>query len=127
MTIPDSLKKQVGGEHYKKYKVQPLEFAEHLALTPIVFCIFKYVCRYKDKGKPIQDLKKALHCVDVFVECGKEKSLCISIQKLNDFVCQFDEKQSEALTKVIFLQGEKSKANEVKLAIYSLLEDCIDE
>lgn len=28
MTIPNSLKTQVGGSHYKKPRYQPLEFAE---------------------------------------------------------------------------------------------------
>lgn len=32
MTIPNSLQTQVGGSHYKKYRYQPLEFAESSTL-----------------------------------------------------------------------------------------------
>ncbi|ALV24956.1 putative protein (DUF3310 domain) [Campylobacter iguaniorum] len=58
---------QIGGEHYKKMAIQPLEFitANHLD-----FCqgnIIKYVCRYKDKNG-LEDLQKAKHYLEVLIE-----------------------------------------------------------
>ena len=122
MTIPDSLKTQVGGSHYKKYRYQPLEFAEKHGLSPIIFCIFKYVCRYRDKQKPVEDLQKALHCVDIFVECGKEKDILYNVDRLSEFLEQFDKEQAEAIFDVLRLQGDKSQADEVRININHLLK-----
>lgn len=58
---------QVGGSHYRKYAIQPVEFIERNNLS---FCqgnIVKYVCRYKDKNG-IQDLLKARHYIDILIE-----------------------------------------------------------
>ena len=122
MTIPNSLKTQVGGSHYKKYRHQPLEFAEKHGLSPIIFCIFKYVCRYKDKQKPVEDLQKALHCIDIFVECGKEKTNLYGINELSDFITQFDKEHGKAIFDVLRLQGDKNKADEAKASINLLLQ-----
>ena len=123
MTTPKSLQTQVGGSHYKKYAVQPLEFAEKAELTPIIFCIFKYVCRFKDKNKPVEDLKKALHCIDVFLECGHVKSLAFEVAHIIDFLSQFDKLHGSALFEVLKLQTEKTvaQANRTRNAIYLLL------
>lgn len=123
MTTPKSLQTQVGGNHYKKYAVQPLEFAEKAELTPIIFCIFKYVCRFKDKNKPVEDLKKALHCIDVFLECGHVKPLAFELAHIIEFLSQFDKTHADALYAVLELQTEKTvaQANKTRNAIYLLL------
>lgn len=116
-----SLSVQVGGDHYKKYVYQPLEFAEKAQLTPIIFCAFKYVCRYKDKNKPVEDLQKALHCIDVFEECGVEKLSLYNIDYLTKFLQQFDDKQRDILYSILRLQGSKVLVNEVRSKIKNLL------
>ena len=123
MTTTKSLQTQVGGNHYKKYAVQPLEFAEKAELTPIIFCIFKYVCRFKDKGRPREDLKKALHCIDVFLECGHVKHLEFELAHIIEFLSQFDKLHGSALFEVLKLQTEKTvaQANRTRNAIYLLL------
>ena len=120
MSIPKSLETQVGGSHYTKYKVQPLEFSEKLQITSIIFCIFKYLVRYKDKNG-VEDLRKALHCIDVFVECGKEKSVIVSTKDLDDFLAQFDNKQGEAILRCLFLQSNKAHAGMLRILIQDLL------
>lgn len=127
MAIPQTLKTQVGGSHYKKYAIQPLEFAEKLKLSPIVFCIFKYVCRYKDKQKPVEDLQKALHCVDVFVEIGDEKSLTYDRNEWHDFLTQFEEPHAMALLSVLTLQSSKAYAETAKGHISILLNGVTNE
>lgn len=123
MTTPKSLQTQVGGSHYKKYAIQPLEFAEKAELTPIIFCIFKYVCRFKDKNKPNEDLKKALHCIDVFLECGRVKPLAFELAYIIKFLWQFDNTHRSALYEVLKLQTEKTvaQADKTRSAIYLLL------
>ena len=58
---------QVGGDHYKKFKIQPVEFIMQNDLSFCVGSVIKYVCRYKNKnGK--QDLEKAKHYIDLLIE-----------------------------------------------------------
>ena len=59
--------KQVGGNHYAKMKIQPMEyilandigFAEGTAIS--------YLSRWKDKNG-IEDLRKARHTIDLLIE-----------------------------------------------------------
>ena len=65
---PDNpLDKQVDGDHYKKMKIQPVEF---VLANDIPFCegnIIKYVCRHKTKnGKG--DLLKAMHFLEILIK-----------------------------------------------------------
>lgn len=127
MTIPNSLKTQVGGDHYKKYKIQPLKFAEDIKLSPIIFCIFKYLCRYKDKNG-IEDLKKADHCIDIFLECGKEcKAVDHSSSIESEFINQFEGEQKIAIIEVLILQCDKSYARFLKRTIQSLIKELENE
>lgn len=56
---------QVGGDHYKKMKIQPVVF---IMANNLGFCegnVVKYVCR--QKGARLQDLKKARHYLDILI------------------------------------------------------------
>ena len=60
-------KKQVGGKHYIKYKIQPSRFvAENKLLYP-EGCVIKYILRHRAKGKR-EDLKKAIHFIEMIME-----------------------------------------------------------
>lgn len=62
-----SLNKEVGGNHYKEFRIQPIEFIEGNDLGFSVGNIIKYVCRYKYKnGK--EDLLKAKHYIELLIE-----------------------------------------------------------
>ena len=63
---------QVGGDHYKNFKIQPYDFIYYNDLPFTEGCIIKYICRYKKKGTPIEDLKKIKHYVDILIEKEKE-------------------------------------------------------
>lgn len=57
---------QVGGDHYKKYKIQPMLFALENNLNPLQHSVLKYIMRHEDKnGK--QDLEKAKHYIDLMI------------------------------------------------------------
>lgn len=62
-----ALETQVGGNHYKDLKIQPIEF---IHANNIPFCeanAIKYLCRWRHKnGK--QDLLKARHYIDLLIE-----------------------------------------------------------
>ena len=58
--------KQIGGDYYKKLKIQPMVFAIENNLNPLQYNIIKRICRYKFKGE--QDLEKAKHEIDLLKE-----------------------------------------------------------
>jgi hypothetical protein len=58
---------QVGGNHYKNFAIQPLEFIVKNNLDFLQGNVVKYVVRYKEKGG-IEDLKKARHYLDMMIE-----------------------------------------------------------
>jgi hypothetical protein len=58
---------QVGGDHYKKMKIQPIEFIEGNKLPFIEGCIVKYICRHEFKNG-VQDLEKAKHLIEILIE-----------------------------------------------------------
>ena len=60
-------KKQIGGNHYKKYKLQPSQFVTENKLLYPEGCVIKYVVRHQDKGGK-QDLEKAKHMIDMIIE-----------------------------------------------------------
>lgn len=65
------LNTQVGGNHYKDCKIQPIEF---IHANNIPFCeanAIKYLCRHRNKnGK--QDLEKAKHYIDLLIKLEYE-------------------------------------------------------
>ena len=67
-------KKQIGGKHYIKYKIQPSKFVVENKLLYPEGCVIKYILRHQDKGGK-QDLLKAKHFIDMIIErdYGDEK------------------------------------------------------
>lgn len=66
----ESLTRQVGGTHYTVMKMQPFEFAMRNDWDVVAFSILKYVTRSKP-GERLEDLEKALHCVDIRIDLVK--------------------------------------------------------
>ena len=60
-------KTQVGGDHYKGMKIQPVEFIHANGLPYIEGACIKYLCRHRAKGKA-EDLQKARHYIDLLIE-----------------------------------------------------------
>ena len=59
---------QIGGDHYKKYKIQPMDYSMQNGLDPLQHTIVKYVTRFRDKNQPVEDLRKARHCIDMLLD-----------------------------------------------------------
>ena len=60
-------KKQIGGKHYIKHKIQPSQFVVENKLLYPEGCVIKYILRHQDKGGK-QDLLKAKHFIDMIIE-----------------------------------------------------------
>ena len=65
---PKASKMQVGGDHYTKLGIQPMEYSMANDLNALQHTAIKYITRYKDKGNPLLDLAKAVHCIEMLVE-----------------------------------------------------------
>ena len=63
----ETLNKQVGGNHYKQFPIQPVELCYETNLPFLEGCVVKYVCRYKYKHG-LEDLNKALHFVEMLID-----------------------------------------------------------
>lgn len=64
--------KQVGGDHYEKQVIEPIEY---ITKNGLGFCegnVVKYITRYKDKNG-LEDLKKALWYVTYLIENYENK------------------------------------------------------
>lgn len=64
---PAALEVQVGGDHYKKYKIQPVEYIHGNNIPFIEGNIIKYITRWRDKNG-IKDLEKAKHFINILIE-----------------------------------------------------------
>tara|TARA_R110000796_G_scaffold12562_1_gene41462 strand:+ start:1421 stop:1681 length:261 start_codon:yes stop_codon:yes gene_type:complete len=62
-----SLDKQIGGEHYKNFVIQPAQFTNQNRLPFAEGNAIKYICRHNLKGGK-QDLEKAKHYIDMIIE-----------------------------------------------------------
>lgn len=61
--------KQVGGNHYRERKIQPVEFIEANRLPFLEGCVVKRVTRHsRDGGKGRQDIEKAIHELQLILQ-----------------------------------------------------------
>lgn len=93
---------QIGGNHYKQFAIQPIEFCMKNGLNACQTNIVKYICRYKHKnGK--EDLLKALHYVELlvqFYENGIEEKQTKGIIPITVF--EQDNSMTEIQGKIIY-------------------------
>ena len=68
------LNSQIGGSHYNKYNVQPVEYAMANNLNYCQANAVKYVTRYRDKNG-LEDLRKAIHNIEILIELEYGESL----------------------------------------------------
>ena len=59
-----ALNEQVGGDHYKKLGIQPIELIRDINANFFQGNVIKYVTRYKDKNG-VKDLEKAKHYLEL--------------------------------------------------------------
>lgn len=62
-----ALQKQEGGNHYKGFTIQPIEYIHANNIPFAEGSVIKYVTRWRDKGG-VADLKKAIHFLELLIE-----------------------------------------------------------
>lgn len=63
----NALDTQVGGDHYRKLAIQPMEYSMRNHLDACQHSVIKYITRFRDKGG-IEDLRKAKHVIDLLIQ-----------------------------------------------------------
>lgn len=75
----EQLKRQVGGQHYKGFVIQPMEYCHVNNIPYVDGNIIKYVSRWRVHGsvdgraKGLVDLEKALHYLEFLIADEKAK------------------------------------------------------
>lgn len=72
MSEVNPLEKQVAGDHYKKLKIQPVEYIQANQIGYMEGNVIKYVTRWKDKNG-IADLEKAKHYLEMLIQFNESK------------------------------------------------------
>jgi hypothetical protein len=67
-----ALDRQVGGSHYSKFSIQPVEFIHANGIPFIEGCRIKYLCRWQEKGG-VEDLDKVKHFIDLLIDLEGRK------------------------------------------------------
>lgn len=78
---PTPLDVQVGGDHYKKLKIQPMEYNHANGIPFAEGSVIKYVTRWRDKGG-IKDLEKAKHFIEMLIELEQKANPAIVVTKV---------------------------------------------
>ena len=65
--MSEERKKQIGGDHYKRMKIQPFEYIYANNIGFAEGNVIKYVSRWKEKNG-VEDLKKAAHFLSMLIE-----------------------------------------------------------
>lgn len=66
---------QYGGNHYKDRAIQPWEVWEAYDMNGWESSALKYLLRYKDKGKPLEDLHKCMHNIQYLIAREERKAM----------------------------------------------------
>ena len=66
--------RQVGGDHYLKMKIQPVEYIVKNNIGYREGSAIKYISRWQHKGG-VEDLKKAIHCLEMIILEVENESL----------------------------------------------------
>lgn len=105
--MSEELKKQVGGNHYKQFPIQPMLFNVANNMPWAEGEIIKYVARWRFKGK-LQDLKKAHHILGFLIEFHEGRmDMAAFIKGLKDVMVEPPPPMSEVLGNPSFVSDEK--------------------
>ena len=130
--------KQIGGSHYKNFKIQPSKFIYDNGIKFNEGNIIKYVCRHEFKNG-LQDLEKAGHYVDLLMEFSENSVIpflldrefefeIIRVGKFSKFFCE--ENQLDELQSAIILNAclfSKTNAKEYLYQAHHFIKKLIEQ
>lgn len=71
--VTSPLNTQVAGDHYKKLKIQPVEYIHANNIGYFEGNVIKYVSRWRDKNG-VTDLEKAKHYIELLIEMEQKNA-----------------------------------------------------
>ena len=83
-----ALDEQVGGDHYRKLGIQPIELIRDINANFFQGNVIKYVTRYKDKNG-VKDLEKARHYLELMRELKPQTDTKLSQEYLLEAVANY--------------------------------------
>lgn len=129
----DALSVQIGGNHYKS-AYQPIELMEKVNMHPACSYVFKYVYRHKNK-KGLEDLQKALHCVQLMDELGgkfydghdeqRVSILRLSEIEFHNFIKANEQLDANQIRAILAIMNKDSE--ELKKVIHKEIEECYSD
>tara|TARA_Y100001951_G_C11090679_1_gene156536 strand:+ start:167 stop:451 length:285 start_codon:yes stop_codon:yes gene_type:complete len=60
--------KQIGGDHYKNCKIQPIDYIYQNNLDFLEGNVVKYITRHRTKGEGKKDIEKVIHYAELILE-----------------------------------------------------------
>ena len=66
--LSNPLFSQVGGDHYKKCSIQPVEYIHANDIGYLEGNVIKYITRHRVKGQGKEDIEKAIHYAKLILE-----------------------------------------------------------
>ena len=60
--------RQVGGDHYKTCKIQPVDYIVENNLTFLEGNVVKNITRHRRKGEGVRDIEKVIHYCELILE-----------------------------------------------------------
>ena len=130
-----ALDAQVGGDHYRKLGIQPIELIRDINANFFQGNVIKYVTRYKDKNG-IKDLEKAKHYLELMRELhpdnNSSKITSYEIDSVNEYICVNNiDTDAAKIIRIVSLCGD-DKINEAigfinnLINSYTKVEECCE-
>ena len=130
-----ALDEQVGGDHYRKLGIQPIELIRDINANFFQGNVIKYITRYKDKNG-IKDLEKARHYLELMRELhpdnNSSKITSYEIDKVNDYIyANKIDTDAAKIIRIVSLCGD-DKINEAigfinnLINSYTKVEECCE-
>ena len=112
-----ALDEQVGGDHYKKLGIQPVELIRDINANFFQGNVIKYVTRYKDKNG-IKDLEKARHYLELMRELKPQTDTKLSKEYLLEAIANYStgnnlgDSERDIILSIIYKDGENNIPDE---------------
>lgn len=106
-----ALEHQVGGDHYKRQAIQPIELAYMVGGTPAFCKVAKYVTR--EKGDHGENIRKAIHCIELEATLSGYNIYYRKHQKFMDhMVCMFTDEDRFQRALISLRKGNYTQARD---------------
>ncbi len=130
-----ALDEQVGGDHYRKLVIQPVELIRDINANYFQGNVIKYITRYKDKNG-VKDLEKAKYYLELIKELhpynNSNKIASYEIDSVNEYIYANNiDTDAAKIIRIVSLCGDDKITKAIELIDnlinnYSKVEECCE-